>query len=164
MNEGRPRPDSRTNEGRPRPDSVTSGLRVTRSVVIPEDEIRLEFTTPGGPGGQHANRNATRAVLVWNVDGSRVLGPRQRARIKGKLRHRIDSTGNLRLSSAAHRSQLRNREAVRERLRALLEDALRPEKKRIGTAPTRASKETRLRAKRARAEVKKARRAPGPDD
>lgn len=141
-----------------------SGVRVNRSLVIPEDEIRLEFTTSGGPGGQHANKSSTRAVLVWNVDSSRVLGPRQRARIKGKLRHRIDSAGNLRLSSDASRSQLRNREAVRERLRSLVEAALRPEKKRVGTAPTRASKETRLRSKRLRSEVKRARRAPGADD
>lgn len=141
-----------------------SGVRVNRSVTIPEDEIRLEFTTSGGPGGQHANKASTRAVLVWNVDQSRALGPRQRMRVKGKLRHRIDSAGNLRLSSDAHRSQLRNREAVRERLRSMVEDALRPEKKRVGTAPTRSSKENRLKSKRLRSEVKRARRAPGADD
>lgn len=141
-----------------------SGVRVNRSVTIPEDEIRLEFTTSGGPGGQHANKSSTRAVLIWNVDASRALGPRQRVRVKGKLRHRIDSSGNLRLSSDATRSQLRNREAVRERLRSLVEDALRPEKKRTGTAPTRSSKENRLRAKRARSEVKRARGKPAIDD
>jgi ribosome-associated protein len=132
--------------------------------VIPDDEIRLEFTTSGGPGGQHANKSSTRAVLVWNVDGSRALGPRQRARIRGRLRHRIDSSGNLRLSSDAYRSQLRNREAVRERLRTMVEHALRPEKKRIGTAPTRSSKENRLKSKRVRSEVKRARQAPSADD
>ncbi len=141
-----------------------SGVRVNRSLVIPEDEIRLEFTTSGGPGGQHANKSSTRAVLIWNVDASRALGPRQRARIRGKLRHRIDSSGNLRLSSDAYRSQLRNREAVRERLRSLVESALRTEKKRIGTAPTRASQEARLRAKRLRSEVKRGRGLPGTDD
>lgn len=141
-----------------------SGVRVNRSIVIPEDEIRLEFTTSGGPGGQHANKSSTRAVLVWNVESSRALGPRQRARVKGKLRHRIDSAGNLRLSSDAYRSQLRNREAVRERLRSLVEDALRPEKRRIGTAPTKGSQEKRLQSKRLRSQVKRARRAPGADD
>jgi ribosome-associated protein len=143
---------------------MNGGVRVNRSVVIPEDELRLEFTPSGGPGGQHANKSSTRAVLVWNVEASRVLGPRQRARVKGKLRHRIDSAGNLRLSSDAHRSQLRNREAVRERLRTIVEAALQPEKKRVGTAPTRSSKENRLKAKKVRSEVKRARRAPGPDD
>lgn len=141
-----------------------SGVRVNRSVLIPEDEIRLEFTTSGGPGGQHANKSSTRAVLIWNVDSSRALGPRQRARVKAKLGHRIDSAGNLRLSSAAHRSQLRNREAVRERLRSLVETALRPEKKRIGTAPTRSSKESRLKSKKLRSDVKRARRTPRVDD
>ncbi len=141
-----------------------TGVRVNRSVLIPEDEIRLEFTTSGGPGGQHANKSSTRAVLIWNVESSRALGPRQRARVRGKLRHRIDSAGNLRLSSDAHRSQLRNREAVRERLRVLVEDALRPEKKRIGTAPTRSSKEKRLQSKKLRAEVKRARAKPRPED
>jgi ribosome-associated protein len=143
---------------------MNGGLRVNRSVVIPEDEIRLEFTTSGGPGGQHANKSSTRAVLIWNVDASRALGPRQRARVRGKLRHRIDSAGNLRLSSDAHRSQLRNRETVRERFRALLEEALRPEKKRIGTSPTRSSKENRLKSKKLRSEVKRARRTPGIED
>lgn len=143
---------------------MNGGVRVSRSLLIPEDEIRLEFTTSGGPGGQHANKSATRAVLVWNVDSSRALGPRQRARLKGKLRHRIDSGGNLRLSSDAHRSQLRNREAVRERLATMVEAALRPEKKRIGTTPTRSSKENRLAAKRARSEIKRARGRPGPED
>ncbi|MDQ3915893.1 MAG: aminoacyl-tRNA hydrolase [Actinomycetota bacterium] len=141
-----------------------NGVRVNRSLVIPEDEIRLEFTPSGGPGGQHANRSATRAVLVWNVDSSRVLGPRQRARLKGKLRHRIDSSGNLRLTGDAHRSQLRNREAVRERLGTIVETALRPEKKRIDTAPTRSSRERRLAGKKARSEVKRARRAPRAED
>lgn len=141
-----------------------SGVRVNRSLVIPEDEIRLEFTTSGGPGGQHANKSSTRAVLIWNVDASSALGPRQRTRVKGKLRHRIDSSGNLRLSSDAYRSQLRNREAVRERLRTMVEDALRPEKKRIGTAPTRSSKENRLKSKRVRSQVKRARAKPRLDD
>ncbi len=143
---------------------MNGGVRVSRSLVIPEDEIRLEFTTSGGPGGQHANKSSTRAVLVWNVDSSRVLGPRQRARVKGKLRHRIDTAGNLRLSSDAHRSQLRNREAVRERLATIVEAALRPEKKRIGTKPTRSSKESRLASKKARSEIKRARQAPRLDD
>ncbi|MDQ3983222.1 MAG: aminoacyl-tRNA hydrolase [Actinomycetota bacterium] len=141
-----------------------SGLRVNRSVVIPDDEIRLEFTTSGGPGGQHANKSSTRAVLIWNVDASHALGPRQRARVRGKLRHRIDSAGNVRLSSDAHRSQLRNRETVRERFRTLLEDALRPEKKRIGTSPTGSSRERRLKSKKLRSEVKRARQRPRVED
>ena len=135
-------------------------LRVNRSLEIPADELELSFTTSGGPGGQHANRSATRAELAWNAATSRALGPRQRQRILTALKNRIDSSGTLRLSSNAHRSQLRNREEVTNRLAALLRDALRPTKKRRATFPTASSRERRLAQKRRRGEIKRARAAP----
>ena len=138
-------------------------LRVSRSLTIPGDELELSFSPSGGPGGQHANKASTRAVLAWNVDGSRALGERQRQRIRSRLKHRIDSTGTIRLTSDRHRSQLRNRQDVQERLAALVADALRPTKARVPTKTTRAAKERRLRDKRQRGELKRARRMP-PDD
>lgn len=143
---------------------MSGGVRVNRSVLVPEDELRYEYTPSGGPGGQHANKSSTRVVVVWNLEDSRALGPRQKMRVRGRLRHRIDSGGNVRLASGAQRSQLRNKEAVRQRLGTLLEAALRPEKKRVGTAPTRSSKENRLRGKRVRSEIKRGRRPPRMDD
>lgn len=96
--------------------------------------------------------------MLWNVATSRSLGPRQRERLRNRLRNRIDTSGTLRLTSDRYRSQLRNREDVIERLRDLVADALRPEKHRHKTAPTKASKERRLRDKKRRAELKRARR------
>jgi ribosome-associated protein len=80
-----------------------------------------------------------------------------------RLRRRIDSSGVLRLASDRHRSQYRNREDAARRLAALVAEALRPATKRIDTAPTRASKERRLQAKRRRAETKRERRPPFED-
>ncbi|MDQ4143565.1 MAG: aminoacyl-tRNA hydrolase [Actinomycetota bacterium] len=138
-------------------------VRVSRSLTIPADEIRLRFSPSGGPGGQHANKVATRVDLTWNIDHSRVLGPRQRQRLRAKLRNRIDSSGNLRLSSDAERSQLRNREAALHRLETTVRHALRREPQRVATKPTRSSQEKRLRAKKRRSDIKKLRRG-GPDD
>ena len=138
-------------------------IKVGRSLTIPDDEIRFSFSPSSGPGGQHANKVATRVTLEWNVDASRALGPRQRARIKAALRNRIDSAGVLRLSSDRYRSQIRNRDDVVERFRRLIEDALRPRKALVPTKPTKRSVERRLQQKRRRSEVKKARRA-RPDD
>ena len=135
------------------------GLRVTRSLVIPDDELTFTFSPSGGPGGQHANRSSTRAELVWNVEGSRALGPRQRERIKSQLKHRIDAQGNIRVSSDRHRSQLRNREETATRLAALLTKALIPPKKRVGTTPTKTAREKRLKAKRERSQLKRSRRS-----
>lgn len=140
-----------------------SDIRISSSLTIPQDEIRFSFSTSSGPGGQHANKVATRVTVEWNVGASRALGPRQRARIKEVLRRRIDTAGVLRLSSDRYRSQVRNRDDVTERLRALLADALRPRKARVATRPTRAASERRLEAKRRRGDVKRRRRV-GYDD
>jgi ribosome-associated protein len=135
-------------------------VRVSRSLTIPDDEIILRFTPSGGPGGQHANRSATRVELYWNVDESRVLGPRQRQLIKAALRSRIDAGGTLRLTSDARRSQLRNREEVERRLAHLVAGALRRPAQRVATAPTAASRRRRADAKRRRSATKRLRMRP----
>jgi ribosome-associated protein len=134
-----------------------SDLRVNRSLVIPESELTYRFSTSGGPGGQHANKAATRVEVLWNVDDSVVLGPRQRTRIHGHLRRRIDSDGNVRVIADTHRSQLRNRREAEDRLAGLVAEALRPRKARVATKPTRASQQRRLDQKRRRGEVKRMR-------
>ena len=139
---------------------MSEPVRVNRNLAIPSDEIVLRFSPSGGPGGQHANRSSTRVDLSWNVDASRVLGPRQRARIKGHLRNRLDGSGTLRLSSDKHRSQTRNREEVLARLARLVSEALQPRRARVATTPSQSAKERRLRSKRRRSETKKLRRAP----
>ncbi len=135
-----------------------SGLRVRRTVFIPEDELRWRFTPSGGPGGQHANKSSTRAELTWNVERSRALGPRQRERLLSKLGHRIDSAGNITIGSDKRRSQLRNREDALERLRDLVDNALVVTPPRSATKPTRSSKEKRLQNKKHRSETKRLRR------
>ena len=139
------------------------GIPVGRNVTIPEDEIELKFSPSGGPGGQHANRSATRVELTWNVASSRALDERQRDRLRARLRHRIDSGGVLRLTSDKHRSQFQNRADVRRRLASLVADALRPRTRRVPTTPTAASGRRRLQSKRRRSEIKRLRRTPPPD-
>lgn len=140
-----------------------AGIRINRSVTIPEHEIELSFSPSGGPGGQHANKASTRAELVWHVGSSDALGPRQRQRVLGALRNRIDGSGRLRLTSDRHRSQLQNRNDVIERFAALVAQALVPPKPRVGTKPTRAGTERRLQDKKRRSEIKRGRSA-RPDD
>ena len=143
---------------------MSEPVRINKHLVIPADEIELRYSTSGGPGGQHANKVATRVDLAWNVAASRALGPRQRARILHALRSRIDSSGSLRLSSDRQRSQLRNREDVLARLQTHVQEALRPVKRRVATAPSTAARERRLQQKRRRSEVKSRRRPPAHED
>lgn len=139
---------------------MSEDVRVSRRVSIPSSELAFRFTPSGGPGGQHANRSATRAELVWNVEESSALGPRQKARVRRALGRRIDAEGNLRLVSDANRSQARNRKDVVERLALLVAGALEVPKRRVATKPSAAARERRIRAKRRRGDVKRLRRTP----
>lgn len=135
-------------------------VKVTRSVTIPSSEIRFRYSRSGGPGGQHANKTSTKVELSWNAARSNALGPRQRARVMERLRTRLDADGTLRLSSDTHRSQLRNKGEVLDRLARLVRDGLRVSKQRVATKPTKSATERRLSAKRRRSEIKRDRRRP----
>ena len=45
-------------------------LQVTGDCAIDVAELVWRFTPSGGPGGQHANRSATRAEVTFDVAGS----------------------------------------------------------------------------------------------
>jgi len=138
---------------------MSDGVRVNQRLKIPIDEIEFTFSTSSGPGGQHANKASTRVDLTWNIDASRVLNHADRDRLRARLRHRIDSSGALRLSSDRSRSQWRNRADVTARLADLVGEALKPPKQRVATAPTRGSVRRRLEGKRRRGAIKRNRRA-----
>ena len=131
---------------------------MSRTCVIPVDELDWRFTASGGPGGQHANTSNTKVEVRFDIERSPSLGPRQRARLRERL-------GRVaRASASERRSQAQNRELALERLRRRLADALRVEAPRVATRPSRAAKRARLETKRHQSERKRARRRPGPDD
>ena len=133
---------------------MTGELRVTRSCRIPLDELAWRFSASGGPGGQHANTSNTRAEVRFDVRASPSLGPRQRARLLERLGPVV------RVAASDERSQARNRQLALERLRSRLADALRVARPRRPTAPSKAARERRLRAKHRRGEVKRQRGRP----
>jgi ribosome-associated protein len=133
-------------------------LRVTRSVVVPEQELRWRFSRSSGPGGQSVNTADSRVQLSLDVVGTTALGPVQRARALERLRDRLVD-GVITVSASEERSQLRNREAARDRLARLLADAIAPPpRKRRPTRPTRAAVERRLAEKKQRGRMKQLRR------
>jgi ribosome-associated protein len=129
-------------------------IRVTRSVVLPFSEVQLRFSRSSGPGGQHANRSETRVEAVLDVGASQALTEIQRRRVLARVGPVI------RAVAQDERSQWRNRELAIERVAAQLREALRVERKRVPTKPSRASRERRLEDKRRRSETKRLRREP----
>jgi ribosome-associated protein len=139
---------------------ASKGIRVHDEILIPLGEIQLSYVRAGGPGGQNVNKVASKAVLRFNLRNSPSLPEPARQRALTRLASRLTSAGELVLTSAAYRTQPRNRAAVLERLRAILAAAVRAPRPRTRTRPSRAAEERRLAAKRARAEIKRARRIP----
>jgi ribosome-associated protein len=126
-------------------------LRVTGSVSIPTHELEWRFTTSSGPGGQHANKAATRAEVRFDAQTSSAFSEAQRRRV-------LDRLGPVVVVGAEDsRSQTRNRELALDRLRSRLADALHVPKSRRPTKATRASKRRRLDAKSRRSQTKQLR-------
>jgi len=130
---------------------------VTRSVSIPRSELRIRVSRSSGPGGQHANTAETRVDALFDVDASVALTDRQKQRV------RASAGPVLRAVAQDERSQARNRELAVERLVGKLREALKVERRRVATRPTKASVERRLESKRRRAAAKRRRAAP-PDE
>jgi ribosome-associated protein len=137
---------------------ATEHLVVSRSCVIPMAELRWRFSRSGGPGGQHANTSDTRAEVVFDIAGSPSLGPRQRQRLLDKLGPEV------RAVAADERSQVRNRALALDRLRDRIAAALRVEKPRTATRPTKSSQQRRVESKRRRSQTKQLRRPVDPGE
>jgi ribosome-associated protein len=132
-------------------------IRVTRSVSVPVSEIELRVSRSSGPGGQHAQKSATRVEAVFDVEASEALTEAQRRRVVGRV------GPVLRAVAQDERSQLRNRELAVERVVEKLRAALAVPRRRKPTAPTGAARERRLESKRRRARTKRLRRPPVDD-
>ena len=118
---------------------IPDELRATasRALALPDAALLAEceetFFVGGGPGGQHRNKTESAVRLVHRPTG-------------------------LTVTATERRSQLQNREAALERLRARLAPLAHRPKPRRPTKPTRGSKERRIAEKKRRGERKATRR------
>src|SRR5215210_5167878 len=101
-------------------------LPVRGPLVLPARELHWRFSRSSGPGGQGVNTADSRVELTFDVAGSPSIPEHLRARVLGRLASRLVD-GVLTIAASEHRSQLRNREAARERLAAMLRAALAPD-------------------------------------
>jgi ribosome-associated protein len=130
---------------------------INKKLSIPIGELQFRFDTSSGPGGQHANRAATRVTLLFDVAHSPALDDETRARLLRKLENRLDKVGVLQIQVQDSRSQRKNRETAVSRFQALLAEALKTAKKRRPTKPSPAVQEKRLADKKKRGERKRER-------
>ena len=111
------------------------------------------FLAGSGPGGQNANKVATEVQLRVNIYKLR-LPPPVFERLKDLAGSKLTASGDLLITAREYRTQEANRTAARGKLEELLKKAHERPKKRAKSRINRVGKMQRLKAKKARGEVK----------
>jgi len=132
-------------------------IEITDKISIDESELQMDYVRATGPGGQNVNKVATAVQLRFDVVNSKSLPEEVKARLIKLAGKRVTQDGVLVIEAKRFRTQENNREDALARLAGLVQNAFEKPTPRKKTKPTKASRELRLKEKKRKGEIKRAR-------
>ena len=121
-------------------------------------ELKFYFSRSAGSGGQHVNKVSTKVELYFDVHASKGLEYLEKNILWEALNNRINTNGYLRIQVSTTRSQLKNRQLATKKFISLVENALKPKKKRVKSKPSAKTNAVRLKNKKHHSDKKKYRK------
>lgn len=131
-------------------------LKISNNVFINDSEIELSAIRSQGNGGQRVNKVATAIHLRFDITQSS-LPDFYKQRLLKLSDNRITSDGVIIIKSQSHRTQEMNKEDALSRLTEIIIAAVKIQKARRPTQPTKGSQKRRMDTKNKTGSTKKLR-------
>ncbi len=128
-------------------------IQLSNAVALTDREVEISQIRAQGAGGQNVNKVASAVHLRFDIHGSS-LPPFYKERLLALTDQRLTRDGVIVIKAQSFRTYELNRQDALDRLEELIRDAIKVQKARRPTRPSRASQRKRVDQKTQRGKTK----------